>query len=436
MFKRTEYKIFFSIMISVVLIFIMTLGVIVLSSYLEFWKKQENLLSLYVSSYKLGSEELNKKEKELLYYNKTPIPDEGEKGENIPEPREKPDSVENEDVPTDSRDYSLSTFYSVAFSGENVLEVNTGDEKLYTEDELIKIAENVLKGKKSFGRWKNLAYLIEERDNYKIVAFMDNTLTDRGMRTMLRYILITGGPAILLIFVVSAFLSRSIVKPLEENDRKQRQFISDAGHELKTPVAVIRANGELLTKELGENIWLENILYENNRMMDLVEELLTLSRAESSAGTIKQKLNFSKLAMGEILAFESLAFEKGKSIDSNVEEGIIFWGNKSQLSRLVSILLDNAISYSTGEKIELNVNKRKNKINIQVINEGDAIKPEELSHIFDRFFRMDKARAGDEHHYGLGLAIAKAVTVNHGGNIEFICQDGKITVKVSIPVKK
>lgn len=388
---------------AVLLIFSMTLGVIVFSSYWELWKRQEKMLRQYASLYTLEQVPENKGSLAPVSEGEDPPPGEGP-------------------------DYRLSTFYSVALDGEQVLAVDDGGKDVYSEKELIRIAKEMLTGNKTFGRRKTLACFIEKREEYTLVAFMDNTLTDRGMQTLLRYVLLAGGPAILALFCVSAFLSRSIVRPLEENDRKQRQFISDAGHELKTPVAVIRANAELLQGEKGENPWLANIQYENERMGELVKQLLALSKAENTQGA-KEAVDFSHAVMGE-----SLAFEKGKVLESRIEEGIVVFGHGMQLSQLAAILLDNAISHSTGKEIFLSVKRQKHRAVLQVINEGDAIAPETAKHLFDRFYRADTARSGEGHHYGLGLSIAKAVVKNHGGSISLSYREGKVECRVLLPI--
>lgn len=409
MFKHSRNKIVLSIMSSVIIIFIVTLGMIVLSGYREIWKRQREMLGRYVSLYTLGKEPGSE----------SIIPTE----DNLP--------------PIDNIDYHLTTFYSVALDSEgNVLAVDDGRKNVYSREELVNIAKKVVKGSKNFGRRGSLAYFVEKRDGYTLAAFMDNTLSDRGMETMLHYAMLAGGPAIVALFAVSYFLSKYIVRPLEENDKKQRQFISDAGHELKTPVAIIKANGEMLLKEGGESTWLSNILYENERMGELIKQLLILSRTESAKeekGVMKE-IDFSHLVNGEVLAFESLAFERGKAIESYIEEDIVLCGDKTQLSQLISILLDNALSYSTGRKIEISLKRQKHRVMLEVINEGKEISKERARRLFDRFYRVDEARTGKDHHYGLGLSIAKAAVKNHSGSINVSCMEGRVYFTVLLPV--
>ena len=169
-------------------------------------------------------------------------------------------------------------------------------------------------------------------------------------------------------------------------------------------------------------------------MGGLVRQLLELSRAEN-ADVPMETVDLSRLVTGEALAFESLAFEKGKLLKSKIEDDIQVSGNINQLTQLVSVLLDNALGHSTGEEIELRLTRQGHLAQLSVSNDGAEIPPEKQARIFDRFYRLDEARSGEGQHYGLGLSIAKAVAEKHGGAIHVACHDGKVRFTVSIPVK-
>lgn len=419
MFSRSRKKIILSIMVSLILLLAVTLAVIMLASYREIWQRDSEMLKRYVELYSLeqaGSE-----------YVPGPLPE----NQGIPGAR-----PAQEGSPPDERpDYQLSTFYSVALDENgNILSVHNDAKGLHEEEELIGIARDLLTTGKSAGRLNNLSYLVSSKDGYTLVAFIDNTVTASSMKTLLHNVLIIGGAAVIAMFFISLFLARRIIRPLEENDKQQKQFISDASHELKTPVAVISTNAELLFRELGENEWLANIQYENERMGDLVKQLLDLSRTESTELT-KESIDFSRVVTGEALAFESLAFEQGKSIQSEIEDGIHISGSQAQLTQLVSVLLDNAIRHGTGNEIALSLKHQGHAAILSVINDGAAIPPEKQEHLFDRFYRIDEARNSEGHHYGLGLSIAKAVAEKHGGNVSVSCYNGKVDFTVSLPLK-
>ena len=406
-------------MLSLILLFAVTLSVIMLASYREIRRRDSEMLERYVE----------------LYIPETQPGTPEFKPENLGIPGTGPNQQWN--PPPDERpDFQLSTFYSIALAKDGtVLAVNNGAKGLYGEEELIETARNLLSGNKFSGRLGNLSYMISSRTEYTLVAFIDNTVTESGMRMLLRNVLTIGGAAIVILFFISLILSRQIIRPLEENDKRQKQFISDASHELKTPVAVIGANAELLYRELGDNEWLTNIRYENERMGDLVRQLLDLSRAENSE-TPMEIVDFSRIVTGETLAFESLAFDQGKTIRSDIADGIRISGSQTQLTQLVSVLLDNAVRHSTGSEIEAGLKAQGHMAVLSVANEGDEIPPEKLEHLFDRFYRVDEARNSEGEHYGLGLSIAKAVAEKHSGKIEVSCLGGKIIFTVSIPIKK
>ena len=422
MFKRSRKRIIMAIMGSLILLFAITLSVILMASYREI--RQENMAML-------------KRHVELFYLDS----EAGAPADLSPdEPPDKPDAHAPEPPgrpPLDQKpDYQLSTFYSVAF-GKNgtVIAVDNGDKEVYSEEELVRIAGEILAGNTSSGRTGALTYIVDHRPNYTLVALMDTTVSEGGLNTLLRNVLIIGGAAMLVLFFISLVLSKHIIRPLEENDQRQRQFISDASHELKTPVAVISTNAELLAREIGENEWLSNICCENERMGELVTQLLDLSRTENAEAPMEQ-VDFSRIVTGEALTLETLAFDCGRAFLTDIEGGIILAGNRSQLTQLVSILLDNAIRHAAANEIGISLKRQGHHAVLSVINDGDEIPQDKLEHLFDRFYRVDEARNSEGRHYGLGLSIAKAAAEKHGGSIAVSCRDGKVRFTASIPIKK
>ena len=426
MFNKSRKKIVLSIMISLILLFAITLSVILYASYREIRQENMDMLERHVELYCIEKEPGSQDDA-------APEPPSQQPGKHDDPSRK----TERRDHPLDQKpDYQLSTFYSVAFGdGDTVLDVDNGEKEVYSGDELVSIAREILSGGKSSGRTGSLTYIVSRRPGYTLVAMMDNTVSESGLDTLLHNILIIGGIAIIVMFFISLYLSKLIIRPLEENDQQQRRFISDASHELKTPVAVIDTNAEMLAREIGENEWLANIRYENERMGGLVKQLLDLSRAENAEIPMEQ-IDFSRIVAGETLALEMLAFDQGRTIRSDIEEGILLTGSAVQLTQLVSILLDNAIRHSTGDEIGISLKRQGHHAVLSVVNDGEEIPQEKQEHLFDRFYRVDEARSSEGHHYGLGLSIAKAVSEKHGGSVSVSCQDGKVRFTVSIPIKK
>ncbi|MCR4660899.1 MAG: HAMP domain-containing histidine kinase [Clostridia bacterium] len=410
MFNKSKIKIVFAIVFSLLVLMIVTLVTIYVSNLLTIQRENEDMLKTFTERYSLDEQ--------------TDPPNGGNPGNNNEPPANLPpephDNWKNEPA------FRLSTFYSVAYSktGE-VISVNNGGNDLITEEELLKVASTALTKNKATGRVGNLSYLVTDRGDYTLVAMIDGTINENNQRKLLWLMMGIGGGALVILTIISIFIARKIVQPMEENDKKQKRFVSDAGHELKTPIAVISTNSELLKREIGENEWLSNIEYENEKMSELVKQLLTLSHAETD-NLPKEKLNISQLVEGEILPFESLAFEKGKNLELNIEKELVVYGNTTQLKQLVSILLDNALSHGKGENINVSLKSEKHSVVLSVSNEADTMNEEQLSHIFDRFYRTDESRNESGSHYGLGLSIAKAVVESHKGDIRAEYIDGKI----------
>lgn len=323
--------------------------------------------------------------------------------------------------------FQLSTFYSVAVAADGqILATDIGDREVYDEATLEKYAEDILRSSKVNGTKGSLAYLVAQKNGYTLVAFMDNTVMQESMTTLFRYTLVFGAAALAAMFFLSRHLAKRIIDPLEKSYLKQKRFISDAGHELKTPVSVVNANAEILQREIGENRWLANIQHENERMGKLVGQLLELARTENVEPQ-QERLDLSRLVAGGVLPFESIAFENGLLLNTQIADDVAVMGNSTQLSQLVSILVDNAIQHGQGGKeVLVSLTHNRSTAVLSVINAGEPIPREQQEQLFERFYRADEARTGKDNHYGLGLAIAKAIVQAHKGKIEVRCRDGLV----------
>ena len=238
----------------------------------------------------------------------------------------------------------------------------------------------------------------------------------------------------IIIVVVSKSLTKRITKPAEEAFNKQKDFIADASHELKTPLAVIMASSDELKSDKKNKKYVDNIKYESERMNTLIKSLLDLSKLENKVSISNYKEeNISNIIERISLTFEGIAFEEDIKIKTNIEDNIIFKCSKEEIERLISIILDNAIKHSYKDStVEVNLNKDKNNINIEIINSGDPIKLGDEERIFERFYRADRSRNRESNRYGLGLAIARNIVTNHNGTIRAYSKDGKTTFKISL----
>ena len=237
--------------------------------------------------------------------------------------------------------------------------------------------------------------------------------------------------------IISLNITKRIVKPVNEAFIRQKQFIYDASHELKTPIAIISASAEMLEKNPKEKKWLDNIKTENNRMNKLVISLLDLSKSENiKENEVYTNVNLSKVIKNKALTFESLIYENSLELDVDVANDIMFNCNEDRIKELLSILMDNAIKHSLpNSQITVKLSKEKNNIYLSVKNKGKEIPVSEREKIFERFYRLDKSRNRDDNRYGIGLSIAKNIVINHNGTISVNCKDGYTTFMVNFKQK-
>ena len=272
----------------------------------------------------------------------------------------------------------------------------------------------------------NYIYKIRKfSNNGKEITLMENEdAINRYKRTIMSAEAI-GVFSIIAIYIIAQKISRTIVKPVEDSFEKQKQFISDASHELKTPLAVIEANSDVLQDKVGENKWITYIQKEVQSMNKLVNDLLVLARMEKIDTTNNQKFDLSKEVQMSVSVFESMIYEKKIELETNISEGIEFNGDKEDIKHIISIILDNAIKHTEKNgKIIVNALKEKSNIKIEIKNLGEPIPEEEREKIFERFYRVDKSRNRSEKRYGLGLSIAKEIVDKYNGTIKASSKDG------------
>ncbi|MGL4987110.1 MAG: sensor histidine kinase [Treponemataceae bacterium] len=287
-------------------------------------------------------------------------------------------------------------------------------------DEIHAILLEIEKLQLSQGRVKNYRF-------YKIVsgrlysyAILDTLPFRSAIYSLIKIAGITMIIVWLILFGVSILLSGKAVRIAQNTITKQKIFISDAGHEIKTPLAIIGANVSVLELELGENQWISNIKTEINRLARLTNDLLTLTKLEQYEKNYDvEKIPLSDILNSLALSFEPRCFEEKKNFRSNIDPHIYVMGNQSQLEQLFLIFLDNAVKYSSDKAIiELSLKRNGSKALFSLYNTGKGISEEEKTHVFERFYRTDSSRSHNEiAGFGLGLSIAQEIAQSHNLNI-------------------
>ena len=285
-----------------------------------------------------------------------------------------------------------------------------------------------------------LRYLRRDLGLYLRMAFVDMSMEQATMREIMGSYLQIGAAALLLLLGVSILLARWATAPVARAWQQQRQFLSDASHELKTPLTVILSNAELLeAAPLGERParWADNIRSEAKRMRSLVEEMLTLARADNAVrSAVMAELSLSDLATDCVLAFEPVAFEAGKPLESDVAPDVTVLGDGDKLRQLVGVLLDNAIKYGRdGGTITLTLRRTDRQARLTVSNPGDPIPPDQLRRLFERFYRADASR-GEQSGFGLGLPIAASIASEHRGTLKAESDAASTRFLFTMPLKK
>ena len=288
----------------------------------------------------------------------------------------------------------------------------------FSEEEQRALAREAAQGK-SLNK-KGVRASVEKRNGKTYVAVVDTAMEDRLQAAAVKALALFAVGVWLALLLLVYLLSGWAVRPMAKAWDMQRQFVADASHDLKTPLTVILSNSELLRQqgESGDSPELDRIQSAGKRMKDLVQKMLTLARMEDDPNRgAWESMDLSDMVMETALAFEAAAFEKGLTIEENVESDLVVKGNRAQVQSVVECLLDNACKYAApGSRVTVSLEKAGKRAKLTVHNTGSYIPPEDIQHVFERFYRADKSRTeGDSS--GLGLAIVESVVEAMGGTV-------------------
>lgn len=326
--------------------------------------------------------------------------------------------------------------YTVKLDNDNnIVDIYSHNEDANNLDNIKKKALKIINSNDKDRIYIGNLYVSKYSYSYKsgdYITIIDNSNIKNILTNSLRNSLIIFMVLEVIIIIVTRYITNWLVRPAIESFKKQKEFIADASHELKTPLAVIMANADALEDEPNDSKWLNNIKAEVMRMSKLISDLLNLATIDNEDAKKKySKINLSRELEKQVLIFESLAYENKVSIEYDIDKDIYFICDIEQIKQLISILIDNAIKHSYKNKtINVDVKQSKHEIIIKVINNGKEIPSDKYDKIFERFYRMDKSRNRRENRYGLGLAIAQSIVTSHNGNISVKSENNFTTFKV------
>lgn len=271
----------------------------------------------------------------------------------------------------------------------------------------------------------NYAFVVKNMPQGIQIVLRDASFYRESMEKLIILFIVIGLASLVLLFLISVFIARTSIKPVEAAYNSQKRFIADASHELKTPLAIIKTNIDIINANENDTIknqkkWFNYINFQTDRMSKLISNLLYLAKADNNEQLGKiAEFNLSDSIMNQVLSFEAVIYENNLKIDCNIEEGIIFNADKEEINQLIGIFIDNAIKHSFKDTcVKVEVLLRKQRVILSVENTGETIPKEDLEKIFERFYRVDKSRERERGGYGLGLSIATSIVNKYKGNIK------------------
>lgn len=315
--------------------------------------------------------------------------------------------------------YETRYFFVTLAEDGSVRAVNTGKIAAVDSSAAIAYAQAVWTQGKTQGFTDQYRFLVDDSSSETLILFLDCSRGLDNFKTLLLSCLAVSIVGSLLVLLLLVFLSGRMVRPFLENYEKQKQFITDAGHELKTPLTILNADAEILAMDYGENEWVSDIQTQTRRLADLTNDLILLSRMEEEQTQLQMlELPLSDIAEETIAPFQAVARTQDKALELHLQPMLSVCGDEKSLRKLFSILLDNAVKYSTPQStITCTLEQQKNLIRFTVRNAAEHITKAQTEHLFDRFYRTDQSRNSQTGGYGLGLSIAQAIVTAHKGKI-------------------
>ena len=327
-----------------------------------------------------------------------------------------------------------SRYFVVSFDSEgNVASSDTKHVFAVSEEDSIKIAKKIYEGSSDRGFYRNFRYAKISLNGYNAVMCLD---VYNGLSSANYFLIVSLSASFIgwiTVFIIVLAFSKRIIAPVSKSYERQKRFISDAGHEIKTPLAIIEADIGVMEINEGENEWLDDIKVQVRRLARLTNDLIHLSKLDEGKDSLKFiDFSVSDLASETVTSFTGLATVNKKKLEAEIQPNLTLKGDMEGIRELFTILLDNAVKYSTGDgNIRLEIKKKNGHIIIETSNSAKNLTNENAEHLFDRFYRADESRNSETGGHGIGLSMAKAIVEAHKGKISAeVTGYGKLRIKV------
>lgn len=337
---------------------------------------------------------------------------------------------------------NAGAFYLITDKKNQLVSVNNGNlMKTVENNEARDYAERVLESGRDSGKIKMdssvYCYIVRELDEMNLIIFVNDSFTHTANSNLLKISLLVGFAVWIFLLILIIIVSGYVVKPVAENMERQKQFISNASHELKTPVTVISATIDIISSKKGSDRWTECIKEQTKKMQSLITELLDLSKLIENPDnrTGFEVCDISSAVSNSLLYFESLLFESGKTLNRDIDDNVLLKCDENKISQLTGILMDNALKYSD-EKSEISFSLHREKDNavMRCTNLCSDFSAKNTSRLFERFYRSDNDHSHEQEGFGLGLSIAQAITELHRGSIKADYNDNTVTFTITLPI--
>lgn len=343
----------------------------------------------------------------------------------------------SEETPFETRYFTVTVAEDSSDSLE--MSVNVSHIAAVSEEEAKEFTEELIEKEKNSGYYGRYRYRKAETEDGKSIYIYVDCLNDlRSIQNFAVNSLLVGGIFLVLVLILVSVFSKRAIRPVVESMEKQKQFITDAGHEIKTPIAIILANTEVIEMCEGESEWTKSIKNQVSRLTELVGSLLMLSKMDETRQQIEMReVKFGKLIKEISDSFHTMLVQKNQKLELMVDEKLSVYGNEKEICQLGTILMDNAVKYTPdGGRMRISLKRKEKMAVLDFYNECESLPQGDLNRLFDRFYRADSSRSRESGGYGIGLSVAKAVVKNHKGKISVKAQEKGILFTVKIPVKE